>query len=426
MKIAVVGTGIAGNVAAYYLHQQHDITVYEAGRHVGGHAHTHDVQWWGETHEIDTGFIVFNYKTYPNFVRLLQELDVKVQPSEMSFSARCAESDFEYSGSSLNTLFAQRSNLLSPRFYRMLRDIVRFNKESLHLLDSGDEHLTLGEYLKRGHYGEAFVRYYIIPMGSAIWSTDLHLMYGFPAAYFVRFFYNHGLLNINDRPTWYVISGGSREYVRKLTAPFVDRIRLETPVESIRRSEQGVVVKSRDGGEVLYDRVFLACHSDQALAMLADDATAPERRILGAIPYQKNGVVLHTDPSMLPKRRLAWSAWNAHVSPSDTKRASLTYYMNVLQSLRASSPFCVTLNAPESLDASMIITREMYEHPVYTPDGVQQQARQHEINGVRHTYFCGAYWRNGFHEDGVVSALNALNHFNGREGYAQLPVRRLG
>jgi predicted NAD/FAD-binding protein len=425
MKIAVVGTGIAGNVAAYHLSKEHDITVFEADDHIGGHTHTHDIEWQGRQFAIDTGFIVFNYKTYPNFIRLLDELGVEVQASTMSFSARCEESDFEYSGSSLNSLFAQRSNLLRPKFYRMLREIMRFNREALALMDSGDDQLTLGEYLKRGHYHDEFVRYYIIPMGSAIWSTDPHLMYRFPARYFIRFFYNHGLLNITDRPTWYVIKGGSREYVKRLTAPFTDRIRLNTPVEWIRRSNQGVLIKARNSDVERFDSVFLACHSDQALDMLAD-ASPLEKRILGAIPYKKNEVVLHTDESMLPRRKLAWSSWNAHVSPADTQRASLTYNMNILQSLDAPVQFCVTLNNTQGVDNSKIIKRMTYHHPIYTPDGVLQQARQSEINGIRHTYFCGAYWRHGFHEDGVVSALTALEDFHRREGYAKLPLRRVG
>ncbi|MBD3671487.1 MAG: FAD-dependent oxidoreductase [Gammaproteobacteria bacterium] len=425
MKIAIVGTGIAGNVAAYHLNKEHDITVFEANSHVGGHTHTHDIDWNGKTYAIDTGFIVFNYRTYPNFIQLLDELGVEIQPSNMSFSARCDVSDFEYSGSSLNTLFAQRSNLFRPRFYRMIREIMRFNKEALELLNSVHQEMTLGEYLKRGQYHEEFVRYYIIPMGSAIWSTDPDMMYRFPATYFIRFFYNHGLLNISDRPTWYVIKGGSREYVKKLTASFSERIRLNSTVEWIKRVPDGVLVKAKNSDEEHFDSVFIASHSDQALAMLSD-ATELEKRVLGAIPYQHNDVVLHTDNTMLPKRQLAWSAWNAHVSKSDTQRASLTYNMNILQSLDAQEQFCVTLNNSDRVDSNKVIKRLSYQHPVYTPDGVRQQSRQHEINGNRHTYYCGAYWRHGFHEDGVVSALNALEHFNTREGYAQFPIRRVG
>jgi len=425
MKIAVVGTGIAGNTAAYHLNKEHDITVFEAGSHVGGHTHTHDIVWQGESYSVDTGFIVFNYKTYPNFIRLLEELDVEVQRSTMSFSARCENSDFEYSGSSLNSLFAQRSNLIRPRFYRMIREIMRFNSESLQLLDSNSDELTLGEFLRRGHYHNEFIKYYIIPMGSAIWSTDPRLMYSFPAKYFIRFFFNHGLLNVRDRPDWYVIKGGSREYVKKLTAGFSEKIRLNTPVEWIRRTPAGVLVKARNSEVEVFDSLFLACHSDQALRLLAD-ATDLERRVLGAIPYQSNDVVLHTDEKMLPRRELAWSSWNAHVSDSEIQPASLTYNMNILQSLKAPVQFCVTLNNTQKIHPEKIIKRLTYQHPVYTPDGVKQQSRQHEINGVNSTYFCGAYWRHGFHEDGVVSALTALQHFYMREGYAQLPVRRVG
>lgn len=425
MRIAIIGTGIAGNVAAYHLNKQHDISVFEAADHIGGHTHTHDISWLGKSYAVDTGFIVFNYKTYPNFVALLEELDVDVQKSKMSFSARCENSDFEYSGTSLNTLFAQRRNLIRPMFYRMLQDIVRFNTESLQLLDSDNNDLTLGEFLRRGNYRDEFIRFYIIPMGSAIWSTDPRLMYSFPARYFIRFFFNHGLLNVRDRPDWYVIKGGSREYVKKLTAGFADRIRLKTAIEWIRRTPAGVLVKAKNADVELFDTIFLACHSDQALNLLAD-ASDLEKRILGAIPYQDNDVVLHTDETLLPKRKLAWSSWNAHISDSGTQRASLTYNMNILQSIEAPIQFCVTLNNSQHIDPERIIKKFNYQHPVYTPDGVKQQSRQHEINGVNRTYFCGAYWRHGFHEDGVVSALNALQHFNLREGYAQLPVRRVG
>lgn len=424
MKIAVVGTGIAGNVAAYHLAKQHDITVFESESHIGGHTHTHDIHWEGRDYAVDSGFIVFNYKTYPYFTRLLEELEVDVQASQMSFSASSAAEDFEYSGSSMNALFAQRSNLLRPRFYRMLREILRFNRESIQLLEQQSSNLTLGEYLKNGAYHEEFIHYYIIPMGSAIWSTDPQLMFRFPAAYFVRFFYNHGLLNIHDRPSWYVIKGGSREYVKKLTRSFSDRIQLNTPVEWIRRTSDGVLLKADGRDTEHFQSVFLACHSDQALRLLSDPS-ATERRILGAIPYQRNEAILHTDRSLLPKRELAWAAWNAHLS-SDSGRASLTYNMNILQSLDAPVQFCVSLNNTQSIDTDKIIKKMSYDHPVYTPDGVKQQKRQGEINGARHTYFCGAYWRNGFHEDGVVSALNALEHFNNRESYAQLPLRRVG
>ncbi len=422
MRIAVIGTGIAGNVAAYHLSREHEVTVFEAGGHVGGHTHTHEVEQAGRVYAVDTGFIVFNDWTYPNFIRLLDELGVESQASRMSFSVRDEASGLEYNGTSLNTLFAQRSNLVRPSFWRMVRDIVRFNREAPALLARNGDDLTLGEYLAAQRYSREFIAHYIIPMGAAIWSTDPESMQRFPARYFVRFFHNHGMLSVDDRPQWRVIRGGSARYVEKLTAPFRDRIRLDTPVESIRRLAGQVLVKARGHAVERYDAAFLACHSDQALSLLAD-ATAQEREVLGAIPYQRNEAVLHTDARLLPRKRLAWAAWNYHVRPENQAQAALTYNMNILQSLAAPQPFLVTLNRSDAIDPSRIIKRIEYHHPLYTPRGVAAQARQGEINGPLNTYFCGAYWRFGFHEDGVVSALDALEHFKARS-HAQRPLSR--
>ncbi len=422
MRIAVIGTGIAGNVAAYHLSREHEVTVFEAGGHVGGHTHTHEVEQAGRVYAVDTGFIVFNDWTYPNFIRLLDELGVESQASRMSFSVRDEASGLEYNGTSLNTLFAQRSNLVRPSFWRMVRDIVRFNREAPALLARNGDDLTLGEYLAAQRYSREFIAHYIIPMGAAIWSTDPESMQRFPARYFVRFFHNHGMLSVDDRPQWRVIRGGSARYVEKLTAPFRDRIRLDTPVESIRRLAGQVLVKARGHAVERYDAAFLACHSDQALSLLAD-ATAQEREVLGAIPYQRNEAVLHTDARLLPRKRLAWAAWNYHVRPENQAQAALTYNMNILQSLAAPQPFLVTLNRSDAIDRSRIIKRIEYHHPLYTPRGVAAQARQSEINGPLNTYFCGAYWRFGFHEDGVVSALDALEHFKARS-HAQRPLSR--
>jgi predicted NAD/FAD-binding protein len=380
MKIAVIGTGIAGNVAAWHLSRTHEITVYEAGGHVGGHTHTHVVEQAGRTYNVDTGFIVFNDWTYPNFIRLLDELGVATQPSTMSFSVRDATSGLEYNGTSLNSLFAQRRNLLRPAFWRMIRDILRFNRQAPALLAQPGAELSLGEYLAANDYSREFVEHYILPMGAAIWSTDPGSMRRFPARFFVRFFHNHGMLSVDARPRWRVIRGGSARYVEKLTAPFRDRIRRDTPVEWIRRLPGQVRVKARGLDIERYDAVFLACHSDEALRLLAD-ASPQESAVLGAIPYQRNVAVLHTDTRLLPRRRLAWAA--------------------------------------------KIIARVDYDHPLFTPQGVAAQARQREINGPLNTYFCGAYWRNGFHEDGVVSALDALGHF-GERNDAQRTLCRAG
>ncbi len=422
MKIAIIGGGIAGNVAAYQLYQDHDITLFEANDYVGGHTHTHTVEWKDREYAIDTGFIVFNYHTYPNFTRLLNELQVPVQASNMSFSVKSEKSGLEYNGNNLNSLFAQRSNLLRPSFHRMLRDILRFNRHAPGLLQTCDDKLSLGTFLQQQGYGREFIEHYIIPMGAAIWSTDPRQMYDFPAYNFVRFFHNHGLLSVNDRPTWYVIKGGSHQYVTKLVQPFRDRIRLNSPIQSIRRFPTHVEITPRNQSTEKFDAVFIASHSDQALSML-DDASRLEHEILGAIPYQENTAVLHTDKSVLPKRRLAWAAWNYHLLPQQSTRVALTYNMNILQGLDASDQFCVTLNNDSAVDKSRIIKRVRYHHPVFTPQGMQAQQRQQEINGINRTYYCGAYWRNGFHEDGVVSTLNAINHFNERQ-YEKLHLRR--
>jgi len=422
MKIAIIGSGIAGNVAAHRLHKEHEITVFEAGAHVGGHTHTHEIDSHGERYAIDTGFIVFNDWTYPNFIALLSELGVESQASVMSFSVRNEASGLEYNGTTINTLFAQRRNLLRPSFYRMLRDIVRFNREAPALLASSTD-IALGDYLAAHHYSSEFIGDYLVPMGAAIWSTDPARMLAFPARFFVRFFENHGMLSVDARPQWRAIRGGSARYVDKLVAPFRGRIRLNTPVESVRRMRDCVLVKARGAEAQRFEHVFLACHSDQALGLLAD-ATPLERQILGAIPYQENEAVLHTDTSMLPHARRAWAAWNYHVVRESSERVALTYNMNILQSLAARETFCVTLNHSERIAPAKIIKRLVYHHPLFTPAGVAAQKRQHEINGQQRTYFCGAYWRFGFHEDGVVSALDAVEHFE-QTAHAQRDLSRV-
>jgi len=421
MKIAIIGSGIAGNVVGHRLHPAHDITMYEAASHVGGHTHTHSVEQGGRRYEVDTGFIVFNDRTYPHFVALLHQLGVASQPSSMSFSVRDETSGLEYNGTTLNTLFAQRRNLLRPSFLGMIRDILRFNREAAALLEEPGGEMSLGEVLARGRYGRAFIQHYIVPMGAAIWSTDPDAMLAFPARFFVRFLHNHGMLSVNDRPVWRTIRGGSARYVEKLTAPFRNRIRLNTPVEWVRRMPGSVIVKARGQEATRYDAAFLACHSDQALALLADPGTV-EREVLGAIPYQRNEAVLHTDTRLLPRRRLAWAAWNYHVLPGHRGPVALTYNMNILQRLEAPTPFLVTLNRSDAIEPARIIKRITYHHPLYTPASVAAQARQREINGALGTYYCGAWWRNGFHEDGVVSALQALAHFE--EDHAKRPLYR--
>ena len=410
MKIAIIGSGIAGNTLAYHLHQQHDITVFEANDYVGGHTHTHDIALFGQHYEVDTGFIVFNDRTYPNFLQLLEMLNVEWQPSHMSFSVRDERNGLEYNGTTLNSLFAQRSNLFKPSFYRMIRDILRFNKTALELLEDGSE-ITLGEYLAKGQYSEQFIHQYIVPMGSAIWSTDAEQMMQFPARFFVRFFHHHGMLTVNNRPQWRVIKGGSHAYVEKLTADFKSKIKRNTPIESVRRLKNSVKIKPMNQAEQSFDYVFFACHSDEALAMLGKDATQAEREVLGAIPYQENTIYLHYDRSLMPKRKLAWAAWNYHITDKPTGKVQVTYNMNILQGLQSPEPILVTLNHTDMINPAKVIKRLRYMHPLYTVEGAVAQTRHAEISGHNRTGFAGAYWRNGFHEDGVVSALAALKHF---------------
>lgn len=423
MNIAIIGTGIAGNVAAYHLSREHRITVFEANDYVGGHTHTHKIEWEGQRYNLDSGFIVFNDKTYPLFTRLLTELNVPVQPSSMSFSVKCERSGMEYNGTTLNTLFAQRRNLFRPSFYRMIRDILRFNREATQCLSTPDLNTTLGEYLTQGGYGEEFLNWYLIPMGAAIWSADPSQMWVMPAQFLIRFFHNHGMLSINNRPMWYVIRGGSQEYVKKLTASYRDRIRMNSRVETIRRTSACVTVTLQHGPSERFDAVFIATHGDQALRLLGD-ATALEEEVLGPMTTQKNEAVLHTDAGILPRRRRAWAAWNYHVPLYTQRRVAVTYNLNILQRLQAPVQFCVTLNNSGGISPARIMRRMVYSHPVFTVPSVKAQQRQEDINGKNRTYFCGAYWRYGFHEDGVVSALNALEHFRRTLNHEQLSVRR--
>ena len=424
MRIAIVGTGIAGNVAAYKLRAQHDITVYEASPYVGGHTNTVDVTEDGRTIPVDTGFIVFNDRTYPNFIELLDEIGQDSQPSIMSFSVSSGDAGLEYNGAGLNALFAQRRNILRPPFYRMIRDILRFNRDAMATLPFEDEGQSVGEYLLRHGYSQEFMNDYLVPMAAAIWSAEPVAIHEMPMDFLVRFFDNHGLLQLKDRPVWRVISGGSREYVNKLVAGHRDRIRLETPVSAVIRHASGVEIVTGEHGREWYDAVFLACHSDQALALL-EKPTAVERDVLGAIRYQDNEAVLHTDASVLPKRRRAWAAWNYHIPDDPNRHVAVTYNMNMLQGLDCREQYCVTLNNDRRIDPSKVIRRIQYQHPVYSREAVAAQRRQVELNTDR-TFFCGAYWRNGFHEDGVVSALNAIGHFEERQNRGELHLRRAG
>lgn len=426
MRIAIIGSGISGMVVSSRLHRDHEITVFETGAHVGGHTHTHDIEWRGRHYAIDTGFIVFNNWTYPRFISLLEELGVEYRDSNMSFSLRDERNGLEYNGTSLNSLFAQRRNFLRPSFLRMIADILRFNRQCKELLAGSNDTLTLGEYLDANGYSRVFREQYIVPMGMSIWSATERAMLSFPARFFVEFFDKHGFLNVDNRPVWQAVKGGSREYARKLTAPFLDRIRLETPVLAVKRDRAGVTIRTRDGTE-RFDQVFFACHSDQALRIL-EDASETERDVLGAFPYQENEAILHTDDSILPRRPLARAAWNFHLldvrDNRDRDRVALTYDMNILQSLDAPVKFLVTLNRSADIDPAKVLRTLTYHHPVYLPAGVAAQKRRAEISGINRTFYCGAYWRYGFHEDGVVSAEWALEDFARTAGAASPTLAR--
>lgn len=408
MRIAIVGGGIAGMTAAYLLHGDHQIELFEAGDYIGGHTNTVDVCRNNETYAVDTGFIVFNRVTYPNFCKLIDRLGVASQPTEMTFSVMSDRTGLEYSPHNLNTFFIQRKNLLSPSFYRMILDILRFRKE-LNRLSSGDEEVEIGHYLTDGGYSKGFMEHFIVPLGSSLWSADPARFRDFPLRTFVRFFRNHGFLDVRHVFQWLVIKGGSERYVEKLTAPFQDRIRLNCAVRSISRNREHVELQFQ-GETKRYDHVVIAVHSDQALALLSDPSAA-EREVLSAIPYQKNLAVLHTDVSLLPRHREIWSSWNYLIPGEDIGRAAITYDMNVLQSLRSVDEFCVTLNRAEDIDKTQEIGRYVYHHPIFTKAAPTAQKRHGEISGVNRSHYCGAYWGYGFHEDGVNSALAACRYF---------------
>ncbi|MFT5225936.1 MAG: putative NAD/FAD-binding protein [Polaribacter sp.] len=413
MKIAIIGAGISGLTAAYYLNQHHQVSVFEAADKIGGHTATVDVDHNGQQLAIDTGFIVFNDWTYPNFIELMDELGVDSQPTEMSFSVRCDNTGIEYGGNNLNTMFAQRRNIFRPTFHKMIKDILRFNREAIRDLEAGSisETITLSEYLKANHYGEAFIYRYILPMGCAIWSASTEKMVDFPLLFFVQFFKNHGLLSVNNRPQWRVIKGGSRSYLDPLTKDFRDSIFTNSNIKRVRRLGDSVELVMADGEALVYDHVIFACHSDQALALLSD-ATLTESKALSAIPYQKNDVVLHTDETLLPRRRVAWSSWNYRLFDRFQARVVLTYNMNILQGIQSDTTYCVTLNATQAIDESKIIRQFSYSHPVFSLDSVVAAGKIETINGSNNTWFAGAYLGNGFHEDGVVSGRQVATLIN--------------
>ncbi len=420
MKLAVIGSGIAGLTVAAGLAERRqqgvEFQVFEAEERLGGHTHTVDVEEDGRTLAVDTGFIVFNDWTYPNFMALLERIGVPWQPSNMSFSLQCELSGLEYNGTSANSLFAQRRNLINPRFLAMILEILRFNREAPRWLRDSREDLSLRDWLASRRFRGRFVDHYILPMGRAIWSAGAEQLLGFPARFFIEFFHRHGFLSVNDRPVWQVVRGGSREYIRKLVQPFAGDIHLATPVVGVRRTPSGVTLTLGGGNSLDFDAVVFACHADQALALL-EDADATETEILGAFPYTTNQAILHTDERVLPRAPLARAAWNYHLRREDPEGVAVTYDMNVLQSLDARRRYLVSLNLEDRIDPRLILGRYQYSHPVYTPAGVAAQARHAEISGQRRSYHCGAHWRYGFHEDGVVSGLAVLTQLDEALGH---------
>ncbi len=404
MKIAVIGSGVSGLIAARGLHRRHDITIFEAAPYVGGHVNTIDVDLGDERHAIDTGFIVFNETNYPHFTQLLKDLDVASKPTAMSFSVRCDQSGLEYNGTSINRLFSQRTNFLRPRFYKMVRDILRFNREAAGLLAGSGDDISVADYLQANHYSEAFAEKYLIPLGSSLWSCPAGTFRNFPIRFVVEFLSNHAMMQVDGRPTWRVVEGGSQRYVEKLIVPFENRIRLSTPVKSVQRHTDRVRIVDAYGSAGDFDHVVFACHSDQALRLL-QAPTTKETELLTAFPYQRNEAVLHMDASVLPKRKLAWAAWNYHIRHDGAEQAAVTYNMNILQGIRSRRVFNVTLNDDDGIDPGLIVRRIIYEHPIFTDRRSEAQQRHGELIGPNRTSYCGAYWGYGFHEDGVRSGL---------------------
>lgn len=404
MRIAVVGSGISGLASAWLLSQAHDVVLFEANDYLGGHTHTHPIELAGQRYAVDTGFIVHNPAHYPLLTRLFRALGVATQPTTMSFSVHNARTGLEYNATTLDTLFCQRRNLVSPRFLGMVCDLFRFYRQAPSLLDDDGSGPGIGDWLDDNGYGEAFRDDHLVPMASALWSSPPEQILAFPARYLVQFMANHQMLQVSGRPEWRVVRGGSSTYVSALRARWQVQERLRCPVRSVTRDAHGVIVESVVGSE-RFDRIVLACHSDQALALLAD-ASADERDVLGAIAYQPNDVVLHTDASLLPCNRKAWAAWNAFVPGTPDAPCTVSYCMNLLQGLRSPEPFVVTLNRSEAIDPAKVLRRLHYQHPVYNAVSVAAQRCKDRIQGRNHTWFAGAYWGWGFHEDGMRSAVD--------------------
>lgn len=404
MRIAVVGSGIAGLSAAWLLSRQHEVVLYERGARLGGHTHTHSIPMAGREYAIDSGFIVFNHENYPLLSRLFAELSVPSQPTTMSFAVQAPGFGLEYNATSLDGLFCQRRNLFSPRFWRMISDIAQFYRQAPTLLDAADDGPSLGDFLSDGGYGALFTQAHLIPMASALWSSPAERVLDFPARYLAQFMANHQMLTLGQRPPWRVVTGGSSRYIDALQASWSVQVRLDAAVRRVRRESHGVAVETA-AGEDRFDQVVLACHSDDALALLDAPSTA-EREVLGAIRYQDNDTVLHCDARLLPSRRKAWAAWNAYVPAQPESHCTVSYCMNLLQSVDSPEPFVVSLGRGDAIDPDKVFARMAYRHPVYTHDSVRAQRRRHEINGTDRIWYAGAYWGFGFHEDGIRSGVD--------------------
>ncbi len=407
MRVAVIGSGISGLSAAYTLRDQALVTLYEAGAYFGGHSNTVDVTLNGVTHGVDTGFLVFNERTYPQLIGLFAQLGVATAKSDMSFSVMLPEMRLEWSGSNLNTVFAQRRNLLRPRFVKMLLEVLRFNRvaTSLAQADVNNLSFTVGDFLDREQFSRDFREWYFLPMIGCIWSCPTEQMLHFPMATMLRFCHNHGLLQVENRPQWFTVAGGSKNYVRKIIA-LLDDTRLNTPVRRVTRHTAGVSV-STDSGTETFDHVVMSAHSDQSLQMLADPSNE-ERALLSAIRYQDNLAVLHTDATLLPKSRLAWAAWNyERGGAQDSKRVCLHYLINKLQPLPFADPVLVSLNPVREPDANKVLQRITYAHPVFDERAIKAQQNLATIQGHRRTWYCGAWCGYGFHEDGLKSGIEA-------------------
>ena len=408
-KIAIIGSGISSLTSAYILSREHDVYIFEQNDYIGGHTHTHEVKDKDKILNIDSGFIVYNENTYPNFINLLNQLGVERQHTQMGFSVKSQKKDFEYAGNSISSYFAQKTNLLKPSFLRMTYDILRFNKLSLNESCKIEDSQSLNDYLTSHKFSKVFIDNYIIPMGAAIWSTSPRLMLDMPASFFIRFFKNHGLLQITNRPQWWVIKNGSKQYIKEIIKPFKENIRINTKVDHIKRKNGKVNIYLNDNIEV-FDSVVIGTHSDQALKLIKDPSV-DEENILKKIKYQKNTATMHTDQSILPNRKLAWASWNYLINENKDELVTLTYNMNILQTLNSNRTYCVTINNTHEIDKSKIIKEIIYHHPLYTIESVDAQNRKSMICGKNNTFFCGSYWGYGFHEDGVNSAIDVCSKF---------------